>query len=186
LRRKAILVAGMPGAGKRTAIEGMSSKGIPVFTMGDVVREEASKMGVKPTPEGLGRVAVELRRRHGPSVIAERMIEKIERSPHVGNLFIVDGVRSLEEVEEFRKHYDTVVVAVHASPKTRFKRLLRRGRSDDPKTWEEFLERDLRELGWGLGSVIATADYMLVNEGSVRELQEAARRIVEEVFGDEG
>ena len=58
MRRKAILVAGMPGAGKRTAIEGMSSKGIPVFTMGDVVREEASKMGVKPTPEGLGRVAV--------------------------------------------------------------------------------------------------------------------------------
>ena len=119
-------------------------------------------------------------------MIAQKMIEKIERSPCMGNLFIVDGVRSLEEVEEFRKHYDTIVVAVHASPKTRFKRLLRRGRSDDPKTWEEFLERDLRELGWGLGSVIATADYMLVNEGSVRELQKAARRIVEEVLGDEG
>ena len=184
MRRKAILVAGMPGAGKRTAIEAMASGGIPVFTMGDVVREEASRMGVEPTPEGLGWVAVELRRRYGPSVVAERTIEKVESSPEVGDVFIVDGVRSLEEVEEFRKRYDTVVVAVHASPRTRFRRLLRRGRSDDPRTWEEFLERDLRELGWGLGSVIATADYMLVNEGSVEELQKAARGILEEVCGE--
>ena len=54
MRRKAILVAGMPGAGKRTAIEAMASGRIPVFRMGDVVREEASRMGVEPTPEGLG------------------------------------------------------------------------------------------------------------------------------------
>jgi len=174
----------MPGAGKRTAIEAMASGRIPVFRMGDVVREEASRMGVEPTPEGLGWVAVELRRRYGPSVVAERTIEKVESSPEVGDVFIVDGVRSLEEVEEFRKRYDTVVVAVHASPRTRFRRLLRRGRSDDPRTWEEFLERDLRELGWGLGSVIATADYMLVNEGSVEELQKAARGILEEVCGE--
>jgi len=67
--------------------------------------------------------------------------------------------------------YEVVTVALHASPKTRFQRLLSRNRSDDPKNWETFYERDIRELDVGLGHVIALADIVLVNEGTITQLQ---------------
>jgi len=70
------------------------------------------------------------------------------------------------------------VVAVHASPRTRYERLISRGRSDDPKNWEDFAERDLRELSVGIGNVIALAEEMLVNEGSVDELKAASELVV--------
>ena len=34
-----------------------------------------------------------------------------------------------------------------------------------------FDERDSRELGWGLGEVIATADIMMINEGALGDLE---------------
>ncbi|MDH5783256.1 MAG: dephospho-CoA kinase, partial [Candidatus Bathyarchaeota archaeon] len=44
-------------------------------------------------------------------------------------------------------------------------------RSDDPKGWEAFLKRDLRELSVGLGNAIAIADYLIVNEGTKEEFK---------------
>jgi dephospho-CoA kinase len=57
-------------------------------------------------------------------------------------------------------------MAVYASPETRFNRIYRRRRSDDPDGWELFNERDMRELGVGLGDVIAMAEYLIINEKS--------------------
>jgi len=114
-------------------------------------------------------------------VIAERVARRIAESmdPSAsGGVAVVDGVRSLEEVEVFRRLGETVIVAVHSSPRTRFERLRRRGRPGDPRTWEEFVARDMTELGFGLGNVIALADYMLVNEGSIEEFRAEARRLL--------
>ncbi len=46
-----------------------------------------------------------------------------------------------------------------------------RARFDAPKDWKEFHERDERELGWGLGSLIAMADHLIVNEGTLEEFK---------------
>ena len=69
-------------------------------------------------------------------------------------------------------------MTIHASPKTRFQRLLSRNRSDDPKTWDTFSERDARELDVGLGHVIALADVVLLNEGTITELQSTFRGLL--------
>jgi dephospho-CoA kinase len=71
-----------------------------------------------------------------------------------------------------------MTLAIHASPKTRFNRLLSRRRSDDPKTLDTFSERDNRELTVGLGQVIALADYLAVNENTITELQSAVKDIL--------
>jgi len=94
---------------------------------------------------------------------------------------VVDGARSLEEAEAFREAFDVILIAVHASPKTRFERILRRGRSDDILTWNEFVKRDRRELGFGLGSAIALADHMIINEGSLEDFMRSADKLMEEV-----
>ena len=85
-------------------------------------------------------------------------------------IFMIEGIRSQYEVDIFKKNFkDFKIIAVHSTPKTRFKRLKRRMRPDDSKEESEFLLRDKRELNFGIGNVIATADYMVVNEGPLKE-----------------
>lgn len=170
-------LAGMPGAGKSIVVSVAKASGYGVVVMGDEVREEAKKRGLEPTPENLGRIMLELRRLEGEAAIAKRCVPKIAgmAEPKV----IVDGVRSLAEVEEFRRNFPKfVLVAIHAAPETRFKRLFHRRRSDDPKSWEVFHERDLRELSVGLGNVIALAEYMIVNEESLNVVKKQAAEIL--------
>ena len=102
-----------------------------------------------------------------------------------GERVLVDGLRGRAELEVFRKAFGEalVVVAVHASPKTRHERMLRRKRLDDALTIDAVRARDLRELSWGLGDVIATADVMLVNESSLDDFRRQARAALERLHG---
>lgn len=177
-RKIVIGVAGMAGAGKATVMRIVRKMGYSVVVMGDVVRLEARRRGLQPTPRNLGIVMLKLRREKGPTVVADRCIPKIDSSQK--SVVAIDGIRSLHEVRKFRTHFpDFTLIAIHSSPETRFQRLFRRQRSDDPKGWDTFLERDLRELHVGLGNVIATADHMIVNEGTRTEFELKARKVLE-------
>jgi len=48
-----------------------------------------------------------------------------------------------------------LLVAIHASPETRYKRLMDRKREDDNLTIDRIKNRDERELRWGIGVLIA-------------------------------
>jgi dephospho-CoA kinase len=72
-------------------------------------------------------------------------------------------------------------VAIQSSPETRFKRLYRRQRSDDPKNWKIFNERDARELSVGLGEAITMAEYKIVNEGEKAVVKEKIKEILKKV-----
>lgn len=181
-RRKILCLTGMPGSGKSIIANAARRIGIPVLVMGDVVREEATRRGLPHTPEVLNSIARELREKEGLDAVAKRIALKIEELD--SNVIVVDGVRSLNEIKVFEKYGEIVIVAVHASPKTRFMRIRERNRPGDPKTWEEFRERDLTELAFGIGSVIALADYMIVNEGSLDRTLSEARKMLEEVLKD--
>ncbi|MCD6236775.1 MAG: hypothetical protein J7K13_02330, partial [Thermoplasmata archaeon] len=50
---------------------------------------------------------------------------------------------------------DFLLVAIHASPETRYKRLMDRKREDDNLTIDRIKNRDERELRWGIGVLIA-------------------------------
>ena len=178
-RRKVIAIVGMPGAGKRLVSEPARSRGIPVLVCGDVIREETEKRGMSLTPENMGRVMLDIRRQEGPAVVAERLIPKIASS--TSSVAVVEGVRSMDEVDALRRSHTVAIVAVHASPTTRCDRLISRGRSDDPKSWEEFVERDSRELSVGIGNVIALAEEMLVNEASIDDLKAASELVISKV-----
>jgi dephospho-CoA kinase len=175
-------IAGMPGSGKATFNEIAKRKGYTVVVMGDEVREEAKRRGLKPTPENIGKIMLQLRREEGPAVVAKRCIPKIDNAR--GNIVFVDGIRSLHEVEEFKRHFPNfTLIAVHSSPETRFQRLFRRKRSDDPKGWETFLKRDQRELSVGLGDAIAMADYIIVNEGTKEEFKMKIHEVLKAALG---
>ncbi len=169
-----ILITGMPGSGKSILVEEAKSLNLPVYVMGDVVREETMRRYGIVTHELMVETSKILREERGEEIIALRTIERIKPCEQV---VVIDGVRSLREVEVFRRYGEVIIVAVHASPKTRFERLLKRNRPGDPSTYEEFYKRDMVELSFGLGSVIALADYVIINEGNINETRAKAREI---------
>jgi len=171
-------VAGMPGAGKAEIARIAKEKGYAVVVMGNEIREETKHRGLQPTPENIGKIMLKLREEEGPTVVAKKCTQKIADADT--DIVLVDGIRSLHEVYEFEKNFPQfVLVAVHSSPETRFRRLFRRRRSDDPKGWKVFVERDFRELSVGQGGVIAMADHMIVNEGTLEEFKTKIRDVLE-------
>jgi len=179
--RVLIGVTGMPGAGKGTTREIVQEMGYPVVVMGDEIREEAKRRKLQPTPENLGKIMLKLREEEGLAAVAKRCIPKMVKAKD--KVIVVEGIRSLHEVDEFKKHFPNfTLIAIHASPETRFRRLFQRNRSDDPRGWETFMERNSRELGVGIGAAIATADYMIVNEGTEFQLKKKTGEVLKEVL----
>jgi len=179
---KFILITGMSGSGKTTLASYATEYGYRVTTMGDVIRDLARERGLEPTPRNLSHMAQGIRKEGGNAAVAEKCIEKLKSEG--SSKVAVDGIRSLDEVEAFRRAFgDTLLLAVYSSPTTRFLRLKKRGRSDDAGDWEIFYQRDLRELGFGVGSAIALADRMIINEGSLEDLKHAFEGLMERISG---
>ncbi len=170
------MIAGMPGAGKSLASGVAEQMRIPVFVSGDIIRAEAQRRGLRPDKKNLGRLMLKIRRHEGMGAVAQRLKPLIENEekPHI----VYEGARNIEEVEELAKKYRVVTIVIHASPQTRFHRLLTRRRRDRPLNLSDFSERDERELKVGVGKVIALADRMVENEDSRDDLKRRMRRLL--------
>jgi dephospho-CoA kinase len=181
---KVIGVSGMPGSGKGVVSRMAHGMGFVIFRMGDVVREEAEKRN-----EDVGKTAINLRRERGQYVVAEICVEKIiidyAQSGSEDKVYMIEGIRSPYEVEIFQKKFPHFkVISVFSNPKTRFRRLKRRNRSDDSEEFAEFQKRDKRELGFGIGEVIATSDYLIVNSGPIWRFKNEIKRVLRKEMKD--
>jgi len=168
MKLRVLALTGMPASGKGAIAEHLKRLGYPVVAMGDVVRYHYMReVGGELHPDKVGEYAGRMREVYGPDVWARRTLEYLRERYPGGGVVVIDGIRSLAEVELFRRELggDFLLVAVEAPEEVRFKRALERGRGDDIRTMEEFRRRDLRELSWGLGEVIGAADLRLDNSG---------------------
>jgi dephospho-CoA kinase len=171
----------MPGSGKEEFVNIAREKGFSVVRMGDVVRTEVKNRGLELSSENVGRVANEERQKHGLGIWAERTLPLIS-----GDTILIDGIRGDEELEIFKGalNQDLILIGIHTSPKLRFDRIRSRARSDATMTWEEFQERDLRELGWGIGNAMALCEHMIINEGTLEEYKDKIRSILKALKED--
>jgi len=172
-----VCLTGMPGAGKSTIAEGLKSKGFEKITMGDAVRAEAARRKIEPTGENLGKLMLELREKNGPGVVAELIKDQIVNSK--SDVIIIDGVRSIAEVDVLKKFGTVNLLSIHASADTRFKFLSDRGRSDTPSGSEDFSKRDSREMSVGMSDSIALADETISNNNlTIPQLIDSAYDII--------
>ena len=166
----------MPGAGKSTIALKLKEEGYETFSLGDGVRAEAKKLNLEPTGENLGKLMLDLREKNGPGAIAELLKESIQESTH--DIIIIDGIRSIHEINVLKKTGNVKLLAVNAAADTRFNFLRERKRSDDPLTREKFEERDNREIGVGLEKIIGLADESIDNNNvSINQMVGSAIKI---------
>ena len=160
---KILVVAGMPGAGKEELLTVAQSMGYSFLRMGDIVRETYASSGAEAEGLSVGEFANRERELHGADIWAKRSIERMS-----GDLFLVDGCRSMNEVRSFRGlSKDVYIIAIHTARSERFRRLVSRDREDAPHNEEEFDARDNREIGWGIAEVIALSEYLIVNNADL-------------------
>jgi len=177
---KVIVFTGLPWAGKSEAVAVAKHMDIPVVRMGDMVWTETKKQGLELNESNVGTIADKLRKEEGMDIWARKTLEKIKEIENSNaKILVIDGVRNYEEVETFRKVLgdDLLLVAIHVSDEIRHKRAIERNRKDDSKDLSKIKARDNRERSWGLNKVIASADILIENDGSLEELQKKVQQV---------
>ncbi|WP_207586338.1 AAA family ATPase [Halomontanus rarus] len=173
---------GLPGSGKGEAATVAREEGIPVVTMGDVVRQETTDRGLDPAKDH-GTVAQTLREENGPAAIAERSLPMIEDRLEDHDTVLVDGLRSDVEVERFEERFGDrfTLLSIEAPFEVRRERIDARGRdASEADGGEGLAARDERELGFGMGEAMAQADVVLENTDTLEAFHDRVRTVIRE------
>ena len=174
---KVVSIVGMAGAGKSEIARLFEESGFTRIRFGDVTDEEVKKRGLELN-EGNERYIRELlRRKHGMSAYAKLNLPRIDEVSKYSDI-VIDGLYSWEEYVFLKTYYkeNFYVVAVLASPRTRYARLTTR--ANRYLTAEEAAGRDRAEIeNTNKGGPIAMAEFTIVNESSLEKLRKEVRRI---------
>jgi dephospho-CoA kinase len=174
---KIVSIVGMAGAGKSEVSRVFERKGYIRIRFGDVTDEELRKRNLEPNEDN-ERLVRESLREGGCEAYARLNQPKIEQALKNSNV-VIDGLYSWEEYLYLKELYgeSLYLLAVWASPKTRYARLARRAQRR--LTPEQAASRDKTELeNLAKGGPIAMADFTIVNESSREDLIREAERIV--------
>ncbi|MFC4549569.1 MULTISPECIES: AAA family ATPase [Halorussus] len=176
---KVIGIVGLPGSGKSEAAAVAEEMGIPVVTMGDVIRRECRDRGLDPADHH-GEIAQKLREENGLDAIAQRSLPVIEEALEENDTVLVDGIRAGVEVQRFEEAFGDAftLVSVEAPFELRAERVESRGRDNTDD--ESLRERDERERGFGMDDAIARAEVTVENTASLESFQEKIRALVED------
>lgn len=167
---KLLAICGMAGSGKTESRTFFQNKGFEYLQFG--VTEMVKKKHGHTSEELEKKYRVELRDEKGMGVMAEIALPKIEEFFEQGKNVVVDNMYSWSEYKIFKEKYgaEFVSIAVHASPKTRYERVLAR---KDGRTYdlESIQNRDIHEIeAVEKGGPIAMADFHVVNETTMEYL----------------
>jgi dephospho-CoA kinase len=175
---KAVSIVGMAGAGKSAVARVFERDGFKRVRFGDITEEEVKKRGLPINESNERNVREQLRKEHGMAAYAILNLPRIDALLKESNV-VVDGLYSWEEYILLKERYgdNFSVIAVWASPRTRYKRL--GGRKVRPLTVEEAASRDKSEIeNVKKGGPIAMADFTIVNETSLQDLEQEAGKVL--------
>lgn len=172
---KVIATVGQNGSGKDVLVDYLHARcDLPVFVVGDIVRELATEAGLAPTRENLHEISERYMQQYGRDCFVRRLIEKIRSRG--GSAVGVSGIRTPAGVELLRKHFgrELLIVQVEVTdPATRFERLKRRNKPRDPDTYEQFRQQEKSEEElFHISQTIQKADVAVNNDGSLEDFHQ--------------
>jgi len=164
----------MPGSGKGVASDKARQLGIFTLTTGDIVREEMQRKGIIYTENNereMARWIYDNRRE-----LMRRIIDKISGANDPEKM-VIEGFRSFDQIkalEDRLRGEKITILAIHAPPEVRWEREKKRARYNG-KGYRNIKERDEMEIKMGVTELIAMADHMLINDGSILEFRETVK-----------
>jgi dephospho-CoA kinase len=178
---RVVAVVGMTGSGKSEVARMFRDRGYALVRFGDITDEAVRARRLTLTERNERPVREELRQKHGMAAYAKLSLPRIDAALKKGNV-VVDGLYSWEEYRFLKNHYgdNFLILAVWASPGARYARLNQR--RVRPLTPEEATSRDYAEIeNLNKGGPIAMADYTVLNEVSLADLEKQVGRIIAEL-----
>ncbi|MFC1989401.1 AAA family ATPase [Chloroflexota bacterium] len=175
---KIVSIVGMAGAGKSVVAGLFEGNGYKKIRFGDVTDEEVRKRGLELNEENERYIRELLRREQGMAAYAKLNLPGIDSALKYSNV-VIDGLYSWEEYTLLKSHYgkDFYVVAVCASPGTRYTRLT--NRLVRCLTLEEASSRDRAEIeNTNKGGPVAMADFTIINEASLENLRKGTEQVI--------
>jgi len=178
---KVVSIVGMAGSGKSEVARVFEESGFIRIRFGNITDEEVRKRCLELNEKNERYIRELLRQEHGMSAYAKLNLPRIDLALKNSDV-VIDGLYSWEEYTFMKTYYgeNLYVVAVWASPKTRYARL--GSRLNRQLTIEEASSRDRAELGnINKGGPIAMADFTIINKSSLENLGEETRKIIAEL-----
>ena len=175
---KVVSIVGMAGAGKSEIARIFEKHGFKKVRFGDITEEEIKNRGLEMNEENERCVRERLRKEHGMAAYAKLNLSRIDSSLKSSDV-VVDGLYSWEEYTLLKDRYGGrfSAVAVWASPATRYRRLA--NRAIRPLSLEKAASRDKSEIeNVNKGGPIAVADFTIINEASLEELERETERVI--------
>ncbi len=176
-------VCGLPASGKGEFATILAKTGIPVLSMGDMIRAEVKKRNIEEYPEVFGEVAQQLRQQFGDDILAVRLCSAVDNLLEKHDVVLIEGLRGVAEYDVFHSHWSDrfSTIAVTADEEIRFQRIQLRGRAEDGDR-DSLKIRDEREIGWGLDVLINQADFTLSNDGSLSDFVNKCQIWLEQIL----
>lgn len=180
---KVLAFVGLTGSGKSTAVEYFTEKGFPRVYFGGVIYAAMAEAGIEKGEEREKIFRVDIRKKEGDDFVVKRIIKQIEDLEAAGqHRIIADGVYSWDEYKSLNAAFpgNVIFVSIVAPKRKRLHWLA--SRDDRPQTEQVTLGRDEREIeDLNKGGPIAAADYFVLNDGSIEDLQKQLTAIAEEI-----
>ena len=89
---RVVAVCGMPGSGKGEFASVLNNHGIPVLSMGDMVRAEVRRLKLEESPGIFGEIAAQLRAEHGEDVLAVRLADAVDELLKTNAIVLIEGL----------------------------------------------------------------------------------------------
>ena len=153
-------------------------RGFTTVRFGDITDDEVKKRGLELNEANERQAREALRKEYGMDAYAKLSLPRIEDALKTSDV-VVDGMYSWEEYLFLKEYYggNFIVVAVWSSPKARYARLGKR--KIRPLTPQEGASRDRAEIeNLNKGGPIAVADYTVLNDSAMAELETQVERII--------
>lgn len=176
MKRKVIAIVGMCGSGKSEVSKYLEKLGLIKIRFGDITDKFLQKQKLPRTEKNERKIRENLRKKYGMAAYAILNIKNIKHSLRHYDV-ILDGLYSWEEYLYLKKIFkeELITILVHASPETRYSRLMRR--KERPLTLKESMTRDTTEIeNINKGGPIAMADFVIVNEN--KSLKELGKEVI--------
>ena len=173
-------LTGRNASGKTTVVQWFASRAVRTVSCSDSIRRWLSEQGMEESRETLIEGGRELRRRGGPGILAEMLLDELS-----GDDAVIDSIRTPGEVEALRARDDFVLIEVRAGTDSRWQRSQDRARPGDPADKATFISHEkaeevaLDDAGQALVATAEMADLVLFNNGSLDDLHGDLEELLE-------